>query len=124
MFSQKEDYLLHKIIEKIEHIQSVCKKYDTSIEKALEDEILGRAAILMHLEAIAEQFEKLFENSAFDILKAYEKEDIKGIRRVRNYIAHQYDEVDNEVIMDIISQRLPIIREISLSLIKINLDNK
>lgn len=82
MFSEKEDYLLHKIIEK---------------------------------------FEKLFENSAFDILKAYEKEDIKGIRRVRNYIAHQYDEVDNEIIMDIITQRLPIIREISLSLIKTNL---
>lgn len=121
MFSQKENYLLHKIIEKIEHIQNVCKQYDTSIEKALEDEVLGRAAILMHLEAIAEQFEKLFENSAFDILKAYEKEDIKGIRRVRNYIAHQYDEVDNEVIMDIISQRLPIIKEISLCLIKTNL---
>lgn len=47
-----------------------------------------------------------------------EKEDIKGIRRVRNYIVHQYDEVDNEMIMDIITQRLPIIREISLSLIK------
>lgn len=46
-----------------------------------------------------------------------EKEDIKGIRQVRNYIAHQYDEIDNEIIMDIITQRLPIIREISLSLI-------
>lgn len=57
------------------------------------------------------------ENSAFDILKAYEKEDIKGIRRVRNYIAHQYDEVDNEVIIDIICQRLPIIKQISLSLL-------
>jgi len=120
MFNQKEYYLLKKIIEKIENIQSVCNHYDASIDKALEDDILGRAAILMHLEAIAEQFEKLFENSAFDILKAYEKEDIKGIRRVRNYIAHQYDDVDHGVIRDIITQRLPVIKETSLSLMRAN----
>ena len=71
----------------------------------------------MHREAIAEQFEKLFENIEFDILKAYDKEDIKGLRRVRNYIAHQYDDVDNEIILDIIGTRLPIIKKISLSLI-------
>lgn len=123
MFSDKESYLLSKIIEKINNIENICKHYDTSLEKALEDEILGRAAILMHLEAIAEQFEKLFENSAFDILKAYDKEDIKGIRRVRNYIAHQYDEVDNEVIFDIINTRLPIIKSVSLSLMQTDIDS-
>lgn len=123
MFSDKESYLLSKIIEKINNIENICKHYDTSLEKALEDEILGRAAILMHLEAIAEQFEKLFENSAFDILKAFDKEDIKGIRRVRNYIAHQYDEVDNVVIFDIINTRLPIIKSVSLSLMEADIDS-
>jgi len=123
MFSDRERYLLNKIVEKIDHIESVCQHYDSSILMALEDHILGRAALLMHLEAIAEQFEKLFENSAFDILKAYDKEDIKGLRRVRNYIAHQYDDVDNEIILDIICTRLPIIKAISLSLLS-SVDSK
>ena len=117
MFSERERYLLNKIIEKIDHIESVPQHYGASVIKALEDPVLGRAALLMHLEAIAEQFEKLFENSAFDILKAYDKEDIKGLRRVRNYIAHQYDDVDNEIILDIIGTRLPIIKAITLSLL-------
>lgn len=117
MFNEKEHYFLSKIVEKIEHIEKICDIYHASYHEALNDETLGRAAILMHLEAIAEQFEKLFENSAFDSLKAYDKEDIKGIRRVRNYIAHQYDEVDNEIIIDIITKRLPIIKQTSLSLL-------
>lgn len=48
-----------------------------------------------------------------------EKEDINEIRRIRNYIAHQYDEVDNEIIADIVTKRLPVIKRISLSLLKI-----
>lgn len=119
MFSEKENYFLSKIVEKINYIEKICDSYHASIDEALHDEILGRAAIMMHFEAIAEQFEKLSENSAFDILKAYEKEDIKGIRRIRNYIAHQYDEVDNEIIADIVTKRLPVIKRISLSLLKI-----
>lgn len=123
MFSERERYLLNKIVEKIDHIERVSQHYDSSIINALEDPILGRAALLMHLEAIAEQFEKLFENSAFDILKAYDKEDIKGLRRVRKYIAHQYDDVDNEIILDIINTRLPIIKAVSFSLLS-SVDSK
>ena len=39
------------------------------------------------------------------------------------YIAYQYDDVDNEIIVDIISTRLPIIKAISLSLLS-SVDSK
>lgn len=107
----KETSLIEKIIEKIDFIEHIIKQYG-SVEKALEDAILSRAAILMHIEAIAEQFEKLSENSFFEVLSKFDKDDIKGIRRVRNYIAHQYDEVDDDIIIDIIKDRLPIIKTI------------
>jgi len=35
MFNEKEYYLLKKIVEKIENIQSVFSHYDASINKAL-----------------------------------------------------------------------------------------
>ncbi|MFP4333780.1 MAG: DUF86 domain-containing protein [Campylobacterales bacterium] len=105
----KEATLLRKIIEKITFIEEIVKQYG-SVESSLEDAILSRAAILMHLETIAEQFEKLSENGFFEVLSRFDANDIKGIRRVRNYIAHQYDEVDDDIIMDIIKERLPVIK--------------
>lgn len=76
----------------------------------MDDAVLSRAAILMHLEVMAEQFEKLSENGYFETLSKFNASDVKGIRRVRNYIAHQYDEVDDGIIIDIVKERLPVIK--------------
>ena len=39
MFSERERYLLNKIIEKIDHIESVPQHYGASVIKALEDPV-------------------------------------------------------------------------------------
>ena len=49
---------IYLINEKIEYIEQIVEEVG-SITKALEDEVTIRPAILMHLTAIAEQFDKL-----------------------------------------------------------------
>jgi hypothetical protein len=49
---------IYLILEKIEYIQQIIKK-SGGVTQALEDKVMIRPAILMHLTAIAEQFDKL-----------------------------------------------------------------
>lgn len=94
------------IIEKITHIQNIISKCDNKISKALEDSEILRPAILMHLVAIAEQFDKLKkENSA--LIGHFSTEDLKGIYDIRTFIAHDYDGVNLSVIETAIRYGLP-----------------
>jgi len=65
----------------------------------------------MHLIKIAEQFSKLKDENAFKILENFSDADLRGISAVRNYIAHDYDSVDDNIIEDAIRNDLPKIRE-------------
>jgi uncharacterized protein with HEPN domain len=69
----------------------------------------SRAAILMHLTSIAEQFDKLLHSGELKILGFFEKEDIKGSYELRNFIAHDYEGVNLHIIEDVIRYRLPVI---------------
>lgn len=95
------------IQKKILLIKSVIDEYDGKISKALEDEIKSRPAILMHLVSIAEQINKLKDESAFEILENFSKSDLKGLYDVRNFIAHDYDGVDLSIIEDVIRYGIP-----------------
>jgi len=81
---------VHLIVEKIDYIEQIVQKAG-SITAALEDAVTHRPAILMHLTAIAEQFNKLKQSHADDILSAFDDKDIKGMYDVRTYIAHDYE---------------------------------
>lgn len=81
---------VYLILEKIEYIQKIVEN-SGSITKSLEDYVTTRPAILMHLTAIAEQFNKLKKDHADDILSAFDNQDIKGMYDVRTYIAHDYE---------------------------------
>ncbi len=61
----------------------------------------------MHLVKIAEQFAKLKEENAFTVLSHFAESDLRGIAAVRNYIAHDYDSVDDHIIDDVIRFDLP-----------------
>jgi len=65
----------------------------------------------MHLTAIAEQFNKLKQAHADDILSAFDDEDIKGMYDVRTYIAHDYEGVNLAIIEWIIRNGLPKFKE-------------
>jgi len=99
---------LEQIEKKIAYIKQIVEEYG-SVDKALGDEAKGRAAILMHLTAMAEQFDKLMREGALEVLGFFEKEDIKGSYDLRNFIAHDYEGVDLYIVEDVICERLPII---------------
>ncbi len=56
----------------------------------------------MNIIRIAEQFSKLKDHNQFNILENFTSEDLKGISAVRNYIAHDYDSTDDNIIEDVI----------------------
>jgi len=116
MFSPKAIERIKIIDKKVTFIQEIVKQY-SSIELALEDEQNARAAILMHLTSISEQFDKLLHNGELEILSNFDKEDIKGSYELRNFIAHDYEGVDLYIVEDVIRQRLPIIKEVTSKLL-------
>jgi len=101
---------VRNIQKKIKYIQNIVAEKG-SIVVALEDEQNARAAILMHLTSIAEQFDKLLHNGELELLQLFDKEDIKGSHALRNFIAHDYDGVDMHIVEAVIAERLPIILE-------------
>jgi len=97
---------IYLIVEKIEYIEEIIKNNGT-ISAALEDLVTSRPAILMHLTAIAEQFNKLKQSHADKILNEFDKDDLKGLYDVRTYIAHDYEGVNLSIIEWIIRFGLP-----------------
>jgi len=109
MYSVKAISRVENIQKKIDFIENIVKEKG-SVVAALEDEQNARAAILMHLTAIAEQFDKLLHSGELDILSHFQKEDIKGSYELRNFIAHDYEGIDFHIVEEVISERLPIMK--------------
>ncbi len=118
MFNQKALQRVQTIAKKIDFIQQIVQDKG-SIVTALEDEVQSRAAILMHLTAIAEQFDKLLHEGELELLSHFEKQDIKGSYDLRNFIAHNYEGVDLFVVEDIIKERLPVIKRCAMKILEL-----
>ncbi len=108
---------LNKIIESIENIDFILHSNDIKITKAIEDKLI-KPAIKMNIIRIAEQFSKLKDDNEFKILEYFSKHDLKGINAVRNYIAHDYDSTDDNIIEDVIRYNLPIFTTIIIKIKK------
>ena len=91
------------ILEMIENIETVCNRH-SGVSKALDDEVEGRAALLMFLLQIGESLKKIDVN---DVAKYDLDREIKGAYDVRNFIAHDYEGVNIIVIEDILKDNLP-----------------
>ena len=100
---------VESIIKSIEDIEYILEEFNVKVTEAIENKII-KPAIRMHLVKIAEQFSKLKEDNAFKILGNFSDSDLKGISAVRNYIAHDYDSVDDTIIEDVIRYDLPNIK--------------
>lgn len=96
---------IYLILEKIEYIEQIIQNKE-SITVALEDEVTTRPAILMHLTAIAEQFNHLKKEDK-SLLEAFDEVDLKGMYDVRTYIAHEYEGVNLAIVEWIIRNGLP-----------------
>ena len=100
-FMSKSKKRLETILNAIEDIEFILEQKDNKISKAIEDSIL-KPAIRMHIIRIAEQFQRLKDENEFEILENFDKKDLRGISAVRNYIAHDYDSVDDLIIDNVI----------------------
>jgi uncharacterized protein with HEPN domain len=67
---------------------------------------------------MAEQFNKLKDENEFDILEKFDKKDLRGMSAVRNFIAHDYDNVEEAIIENIIRYNLPKIKDQVKSILK------
>ena len=65
----------------------------------------------MNIVRIAEQFSKLKEDNEFELLEQFTSDDLKGISSVRNYIAHDYDSTDDNIIEDVVRYNLAIFKD-------------
>lgn len=101
---------LDKILDCMDEIDFVIDNNKLKITQAIENRVF-KSSIRMNIVKIAEQFNRLKDDSEFELLSNFEGEDLKGINAVRNYIAHDYDSVDDEIIENAIRDRLPKIRE-------------
>ncbi len=106
---------LDKILECIENIEFIISSNDLKVTKAIEDKVV-KPAIRMNIVRIAEQFAKLKDDNAFEILEHFSKKDLKGISAVRNYIAHDYDSTDDHIIEDVVRYNLPVFKEIIVAI--------
>jgi len=102
---------LKKIDECIDNIDFIVNQHDLKITDAIEDKLV-KPAIRMNIIRIAEQFSKLKEDNQFKILENFSSDDLKGVSSVRNYIAHDYDSTDENIIEDVIRYNLPIFKNI------------
>ncbi len=101
---------LEKILECIENIDFIINDNNLKITDAIENMII-KPAIRMNIIRIAEQFTKLKDDNEFKILENFTNEDLKGISALRNYIAHDYDSTDENIIEDVIRYNLPIFKK-------------
>jgi uncharacterized protein with HEPN domain len=102
---------LKNIKNSIDDIEFILNSVEFKISQAIEDKIL-KPAIRMHIIKIAEQFNKLKDDNAFDVLEKFSSNDLKGISAVRNFIAHDYDSVDDSIIEDVPRINMPIIKAV------------
>ena len=108
---------LQKILRSLEDIDFFIAQKNGKIIPALEDRIL-RPAIRMKIITIAEQFSKLKDENAFELLSHFDKDDLRGLSAVRNFIAHDYDSVDDEILELVIRKHLPEIKITVIQLIE------
>ena len=101
---------LHKIKEAIEDIEFILNEVDFKVTIAIENRII-KPAIRMHIVRIAEEFTSLKEENAFEILENFSKDDLRGISAVRNFIAHDYDSVDDLIIENALKYNFPEIKK-------------
>ncbi len=110
MYNEDELVRIKSIHKKLTSIFTIIERHG-GLVKALEDDIEGQPAILMLLVAMAEQFSKLQKRDS-EILKSFDKLDVKGIVDVRNFISHDYDGVSLSVVENSLRQDMPRILKI------------
>ncbi|HHH37827.1 MAG TPA: DUF86 domain-containing protein [Epsilonproteobacteria bacterium] len=108
---------LAKVKEALDDIEFILNGAEFKVTHAIEDRIL-KPAIRMNIIKIAEQFSKLKDENSFELLSHFDPNDLRGLSAVRNFIAHDYDSVDDILIEDVIRDNFPVLKQTVLSLLE------
>jgi len=117
MYKQTDLDKLKLIIEKIELIEEIVEDF-SAISLALKDKKMGKPSITMHLISMAEQFNRLKNNGAYEILSKFDQKDLKGSYDIRNFIAHDYEGVNLMIVEMVVREKLPKIKSVSIGILK------
>ena len=103
MSKQATEAKIAYIQKMFSHIDMILQRHG-GISHALADEVEARAAIMLSLMQIGETINKIDSTllEKFDLL-----DDAKGAYSVRNFIAHDYEGVDLDLIAEIMEDNLP-----------------
>jgi uncharacterized protein with HEPN domain len=101
-----ETLRLKKIFKALEDIELIIDSEALKISQAIDDAVI-KPALRMQIVKIAEQFNKLKDENSFKTLEAFNTKDLRGLSAVRNFIAHDYDSVDDDIIESVIRENLP-----------------
>ncbi|MBD3842085.1 MAG: DUF86 domain-containing protein [Campylobacterales bacterium] len=121
MYEQKDIDKLKLIVEKIELIEEIVQDFK-AISLALKDKKMGKPSITMHLISMAEQFNRLKNDGAYEILSKFDQSDLKGSYDIRNFIAHDYEGVNLMIVEMVVREKLPKIKAVTLEILKENID--
>ena len=103
---------LEQIQESIELIVSRCEDIQDANEFLLSpDNVLKFDSCVMRLQAIGEQIGKILkeENCPFD---KYPEIPWVAAYDMRNFISHEYANIDEEIVFDVIKEDLPRMQEV------------
>jgi len=121
MYEQKDIEKLKLIVEKIELIEEIVYDFQ-AISLALKDKKMGKPSITMHLISMAEQFNRLKNDGAYEILSKFDQKDLKGSYDIRNFIAHDYEGVNLMIVEMVVREKLPKIKAVILEILKENIN--
>ncbi|CUU87873.1 hypothetical protein FFA43_06095 [Campylobacter hyointestinalis subsp. hyointestinalis] len=96
---------LETAIEKIEQIEKICNLKE--VQKALEDELILKPAIMKHFDVIYQQFKKINDDQEYKILSKFDKDELRGLSEFKKWSLCDCDNIENEIIEDTIRNDLP-----------------
>lgn len=99
------------IKQSLDDIDFILHGVGLKITDAIENRIL-KPAIRMNIIKIAEQFNRLKDENEFSLLSHFDPRDLRGLNAVRNFIAHDYDSVDDTIIEDVLRENFPTLKKV------------
>ncbi|PPB51644.1 hypothetical protein [Campylobacter hyointestinalis] len=96
---------LETAIEKIEQIEKICNLKE--VQKALEDELILKPAIMKHFDVIYQQFKKINDDQEYKILSKFDKDELRGLSEFKKWSLCDCDNIENEIIEDTMRNDLP-----------------
>ena len=102
---RNDGYYLERIIEHCQRIGNFTKRFQGSVEK-LEKDYAYQQAVTLSLIQIGENVKHLSEN----LKREYSKIAWRNISDTRNFIVHDYDGLDCDIVWDVIVNDIPALK--------------